>query len=49
VQVVKLDHNTQMRMSKAASLDKDFYKAEPDPEDNTMTVITIRTRRYQVT
>ncbi len=48
MQVVKLDHNTLLRMTKSSSLDKDFYKVEPDPEDNTMTIITIRTRKYQV-
>lgn len=49
VSQVKLDHGTQLRMPQGALLDKDFYKAEPDPEDATVTVVTIRTRKYQVT
>lgn len=48
-QIIKLDHSTQVRMPHQATLDKNFYKAEVDSEDETVTIVTFRTRKYQVT
>lgn len=48
VSTIKLDHSTQIRMSQQALLDRDFYKVEQDPEDQTMTIVTMRTRKYSV-
>ena len=49
ISTLKLEHHTVIRMPHAATLDKEFYSAESDPDDATLTVITIRTRKYQVT
>jgi hypothetical protein len=49
VRVIKLDHHAQIRIPEQATLDKEFYEAALDPEDQTVTVITIRSRKYQVT
>lgn len=49
ISAIKLDHATQIRMPQQAALDKEFYRAELDPEDQTVTIITIRSRKYQVT
>jgi hypothetical protein len=49
ISTVKLDNNTQIRMPQQALMDKAFYQVEPDPEDPTLTVVTFRTRKYQVT
>lgn len=49
IRLIKLDHQAQIRMREQTTLDKDFYKVELDPDDNTVTVITIRSRKYQVT
>lgn len=49
ISTVKMDYATQIRMPQAALLDKKFYQVEPDPEDSTLSVITIRTRKYNVT
>lgn len=48
VSVVKLDHSAQIQCPQHIFLDKNFYRVQPDPEDETVTVITIRTRKYQV-
>lgn len=48
ISTIKLDHLTQFRMPQRATLDREFYKVEPDVEDPTLTVITIKTRKYQV-
>jgi hypothetical protein len=49
VQNIKLDHNAAIRLPLTALLDKEFYSVEPDPDDETVSVIKIRTRKYQVT
>ncbi|MDD2710382.1 MAG: nucleoid-associated protein [Verrucomicrobiae bacterium] len=46
--MVKLDHGAILRMPEAATLDKNFYTTAPDPDDQTVTIVTLRTRRYQV-
>lgn len=48
VTTIKLDHTMQIKMPQSALLDKEFYRVEQDPNDQTMTIITIRTRKYQV-
>ncbi|MBI4027311.1 MAG: nucleoid-associated protein [Verrucomicrobia bacterium] len=45
---VKLDHACQIRMPQHALSDRNFYTAAPDPDDETVTVITLRSRKYQV-
>ncbi len=45
---IRLDHGAQIRVPEHAALDKHFYKAEPDSEDSTLTIITFRSRKYQV-
>lgn len=49
INTLKLDHETAIRMPHKATLDKDFFTAQTDPDDATITVITLRTRKYQVT
>lgn len=49
ISTVKMDYATQIRMPQSALLDKKFYQVEPDPEDSTLSIITIRTRKYNVT
>jgi hypothetical protein len=46
---IKLDNAAQLRMPQHKLLDKDFYRVEQDADDQTMNIITIRTRKYQVT
>ncbi len=46
--VIKTDHALQIRVPQSAFLDKQFYNVATDPEDATLTVITIKTRKYQV-
>ena len=48
VRVIKLDYGTQLRVPHAATLADGFYKAEADPDDQTVTVVTFRTRKFQV-
>lgn len=48
VQSIRLDHNVQIRLPLSALLDKEFYSVQPDPDDNTLSVITLRSRKYQV-
>lgn len=45
---IKVDHSAQIRMTQRAMLDGEFYKVEQDPEDQSLSIITIRTRKYQV-
>ncbi len=47
MRVLKLDHGTLVRLPHKATLQAGFYHAEPDPEDQTVTVITLRTRKFQ--
>lgn len=49
VQMIKLDHNVAIRLPLGALLDKEFYSVEQDADDETISVIKIRTRKYQVT
>ena len=49
VQMIKLDHNAAIRLPLTTLLDTEFYSVESHPDDPTISVITIRTRKYQVT
>ncbi|NUN93355.1 MAG: nucleoid-associated protein [Verrucomicrobiae bacterium] len=46
--VIKLDLGAQLRVPHAATLAEGFYKAEADPDDPTLTVVTLRSRKFQV-
>ncbi|MBV9462848.1 MAG: nucleoid-associated protein [Verrucomicrobiae bacterium] len=48
VQTIKLDHQAVLRLPQASTLDKEFYRVEPDPDDPTVSVIIVRSRKYQV-
>ncbi|MCC7519708.1 MAG: nucleoid-associated protein [Verrucomicrobiae bacterium] len=48
VRVIKLDHGAQVRVPHAATLVEGFYQAGADPDDATLTVVTFRTRKFQV-